>query len=97
MELAMKINQKNSQLVKCLRNRERLRIKESKHCDMVTAVLQAWSGKTSMYTEYQRNTKSQCVTHHQNIYVHPSDKFLTQKEQAPCCDPIFCIRMVSLA
>lgn len=47
IELAMKINQKNTQLVKCLRNRERLRIKEGKHCDMVTAVLQAWSGKTS--------------------------------------------------
>lgn len=55
-DLANKINQKNTQLVKCLRNRERHRIKESKHCDMVTAILQAWSSKTrkQLMRQYHR-------------------------------------------
>ena len=48
-DLSTKVVQKNTQLVKCLRNRERHRNRGSKHCDMITAILQAWSNKSSMY------------------------------------------------
>jgi len=37
LDLSNKVNQKNTQLVKCLRNRERHRNRAAKHFDMVTA------------------------------------------------------------
>ncbi|XP_067935061.1 TBC1 domain family member 30-like [Watersipora subatra] len=46
MDLSNKVAQKNTQLVKCLRNREKHRNRCSKHCDMITAVLQACSSKS---------------------------------------------------
>lgn len=47
LDLTNRVIQRNTQLVKCLRNRERHRNRRSKHCDMVTAILQAWSSKSS--------------------------------------------------
>ncbi|KAF6024896.1 TBC1D30 [Bugula neritina] len=47
LDLSNKVNQKNTQLVKCLRNRERHRNRAAKHFDMVTAIIQAWSTKSS--------------------------------------------------
>lgn len=49
MDLSNKVAQKNTQLVKCLRNRERHRNRCAKHCDMITAVLQACSSKSRTF------------------------------------------------